>query len=536
MARIWDIVVRFPILIGIALILTQTLPVLDSRWLWFSDEVRYAEAYSNLIENGQWIVLSLNGEAYPDKPPVYFLLLALLDQIPGVDMPDVMWLGSAVSAIFLLFAMQALANAVGINRSGFAAGMLVQLSLFGMVFLLHYVRMDLLFVAFMIAGQAYLHRYYYRGEPSGNAYLGFALTGLAVLVKGPLGLLLPLVAVWGTVLWAGRGAAILRMTTLLGLLLAVLVMGIWVLGIVAVEGWAFFLDQIVGQQVVARSVDAFRHSEPFIFYFVVLPALLLPWTGLAFALPWRRFLRWPAEVWSARRELNAPGILALGAVLQFMALSSLDGKVGVYVLPILVQVSLLAGALLAARPLPRAWAGVAAMTILFGAGLVSLAFTPQAADYQIGALATGGFLILLGGLLLWLRKAGRTALLVQSVAMVGWSLLLAAVLLPGLNESTSTRITAEHLGRLADNGYVPVAYRTYPGIFSYYAGRDVVQIDDTDRLNALLAEGSAVVIAGRKKHLDALDLTGFELLDSRVINGAGGRYEVFSRSDRTTGN
>lgn len=535
MVRIWDIVVRFPILIGIALILTQTLPVLDSRWLWFSDEVRYAEAYSNLIQNGQWIVLSLNGEAYPDKPPVYFLLLALLDQIPGVGMPDVMWLGSAVSAIILLFAMQALATAVGINRSGFAAGMLVQLSLFGMVLLLHYVRMDLLFVAFMIAGQAYLHRYYYKGEASRNAYIGFALAGLAVLVKGPLGLLLPLVAVWGTVLWAGRGAAILRATTVLGLLLAVLVTAIWVLGIVAVEGWAFFRDQIIGQQVVSRATDAFHHSEPFAYYFVVLPVLLLPWTGLAFALPWRRFLRWPTAVWSARRELDAVGILGVGAFLHFMTLSLLDGKVGVYVLPILVQVSLLAGALLAARSMPRAWAGVATMTIIFGAGLVGLSFTQQAADYRIGALATGGFLILLGGLLFWLRRAGRKALLAQSVAMVGWSLLLAAVLLPGLNESTSTRITAAHLGRLADTGYVPVAYRTYPGIFSYYAERDVVQIDDPGTLNALLAEGGPVVIAGRKRHLDKLDLSGFELVDSRVINGAGGRYEVVSRSGQVTG-
>ena len=264
MTKLWDIVVRFPILIGIALIFAQTLPVVDARWLWFSDEVRYAEVYSNLVRDGHWIVLNLNGEAYPDKPPVYFLLLAALDLIPGVEMPGLMWLGSAVSAIFLLFAMRALASAVGIGRSGFAAGMLVQLSLFGMVFLLHYVRMDLLFVALMMGGQAYLHRYYYNGEAAKFAYLGFALAGLAVLVKGPLGLLLPLVAVWGAALWAGRGAAILRLTTLLGLLLAVLVMASWAFGIILVEGWAFFRDQIIGQQVVARATDTFHHSEPFI--------------------------------------------------------------------------------------------------------------------------------------------------------------------------------------------------------------------------------------------------------------------------------
>lgn len=532
MTKLWDFVVRFPIMIGIALILTQTLPVLDARWLWFSDEVRYAEVYSNLVRDGHWIVLNLNGEAYPDKPPVYFLLLAALDLIPGVEMPGLMWLGSAVSAIFLLFAMRALANAVGIGRAGFAAGMLVQLSIFGMVLLLHYVRMDLLFVALMMGGQACLHRHYYNGEAAKHAYLGFALCGLAVLVKGPLGLLLPLVAVWGAALWAGRGAAILRLTTVLGLLLSVLVMASWAVGIIIVEGWAFFSEQIIGQQVVARATDTFHHSEPFIYYFIVLPVLLLPWTGFALALPWARVLQWPAAMWKTRRQLSPVGILAIGAFAHFMTLSLLDGKVGVYVLPILVQVSLLIGALLASGFVPRAWVGVAAIMAIFGAALMAFSFSEEAAAYQLGALLCGGLLVVLAGLLVWLRKAGHAALLVQSAVMVGWSLLLAAVLLPGLNESASTRITAEHLGRLAENGYTPVAYRTYPGIFSYYAGRDVVQIDNRNDLAALIASDSAIVIAGRKRHLDELDLMGFELLDSREINGAGGRYEVVSRSVR----
>lgn len=530
MTQVWNIVVRFPILVGIALIFAQTLPVLDARWLWFSDEVRYAEVYSNLVRDGHWIVLNLNGEAYPDKPPVYFLLLAALDLIPGVAMPGLMWLGSAVSAIFLLFAMRALAGAVGIARAGFAAGMLVQLSLFGMLFLLHYVRMDLLFVALMMGGQAYLHRYYYNGESAKFAYLGFALGGLAVLVKGPLGLLLPLVAVWGAALWAGRGKAILGLTTVLGLVLSVAVMASWALGIIMVEGWAFFSEQIIGQQVVARATDTFHHSEPFIYYFVVLPVLLLPWTGVALALPWRRITQWPVAIWQGRRELNPVGILAIGAFAHFTTLSLLDGKVGVYVLPILVQVSLLIGALFITGFAPRAWVGVGAVMGLFGAALMAFAFSQEAADYQLGALLCGGILVILAGVLIWLRKAGQAALLVQSAVMVGWSLTLAAVLLPGMNESASTRITAEHLGRLAEEGYTPVAYRTYPGIFSYYADRDLVQINTPEALMTLLASDDGVVIAGRKRHLDEIDLTGFDLLDSRVINGAGGRYEVMSRS------
>ncbi len=529
MTQLWSFIVRFPIMVGVALILAQTLPFLDSRWLWFSDEVRYAEVYSNLVEQGHWIVLNLNGVAYPDKPPVYFLFLALLDLIPGVHMPDVMWLGSAGSAIILLFAMRSLARAVGVGQEGFAAGILVQLCLFGMIILLHYVRMDLLFVAFMLAGQAQLHRHYYSGEPSKHAYLGFALGGVAVLVKGPLGLLLPLVAVWGTALWAGKGGRIVRLPTLVGLIVSIVLMASWAVGIVAVEGWSFFRDQIIGKQVLERATDTFHHSEPLSFYFILLPLLLLPWTGMAAALPWRSFMQWPTKIWTQRSELGPVGILAIGSFLHFAMLSSLDGKVGVYLLPILVQLSLMIGALIVARPLLRGWVGVAVMVAMFGGALIALSFTKEAVEYQTGAAICGAFLVLAGIVMFTLRNGKRSMLIFLSGAMLIWSMLLAAFLLPGLNNSTSTRVPAEHLGRLAQEGYVPVAYRTYPGIFSYYAGRDVVQIDNADELKQLLKSKRRVVVATRDKDLKDIDLEDFETIYSRALNGAGGRYVVTRR-------
>ena len=530
MNQAWTIFVRAPLLFGAAIILAQTLPVLESRWLWFSDEVRYAEVYSNLIQGGHWVVLNLNGEAYPDKPPLFFLLIALLDLIPGADMPGVMWLASAVSAIFLLIAMRALADAVGMTHEGFAAGVLVQLCFIGMIILLHYVRMDLLFVAFMMAAQACFHRFYFNQEAPKYAYFGYVFSGLAILVKGPLGLVLPLIAVWVAALWAARARNIATLTTVFGLLVCLLVAATWALGIIAVEGWDFFWDQIIGQQVVARATETFHHSEPLSFYFILIPFLLLPWTGFAAALPWRRFLRWPARVWTNRKEIGPAGILAIGALAHFAFLSSLDGKVGVYLLPVLVQVAMVIGCLLATRPLPRGWVGVGLTTIVVGAGLIALAVMPIAAAYQTGALICGGFLIVLGGLTVLWRNKGEVLLLGYTAAMTVWSLLLAGILLPGLNESTSTRITAEYLGQYAQQGHLPVAYRTYPGIFSYYAGRDVVQINDATEMETLLATSRQIVIAGRQRHLAELDLTGFVLLDSREINGAGGVYQVMQGS------
>lgn len=528
-AAAWDLFRRYPLTVAALLIAVQCLPALEARWFWFSDEVRYAEVYSNLVEGGHWIVLNLNGVAYPDKPPVYFLMLAALDLIPGVGMPGVMFLGSAVSGWFLLFAVVRLGAALGLSRDAQAAGVAATLCLFGVILHLHYVRMDLLFVALMLWAQALMLRFHLHGASRGTLLAGYALGGLAVLVKGPLGLLLPMAAAWTVALWAGLWRPVLSLSTLAGLGVAALVMSSWALGIVLVEGWDFFAREIIGQQIVARATDAFHHAEPWHFYFGVLPVLMLPWTGMVAALPWRRAVRWLPEI---RASLGAPGpvaALALGALVHVSILSSLDGKVAVYLLPVMAQLALLTGALALSHDLRAGWIGTGLMAALSGVALVVLAFLPEGAGLRTGAILCGVLLLLIGaGLVLRGREGGPT-LAALTVALTGWSLALALVLLPGLNERASTRIPAELLADYAEQGYTPVTYRTYPGIYSYYAGRDLVQIDDPEILRGLVAEGGPLVIAVRRARWEGLELEGFEIIDDRAIQGAGPDYLVLVR-------
>jgi len=528
-ASAWDVFRRYPLTIAALLIAVQCLPALEARWFWFSDEVRYAEVYSNLVEGGHWIVLNLNGVAYPDKPPLFFLMLAALDLIPGVGMPGVMFLGSAVSGWFLLFAVTRLGAALGLSRDAQAAGVAATLCLFGVILHLHYVRMDLLFVALMLWAQALMLRFHLHGAGRSTLLAGYALGGLAVLVKGPLGLLLPMAAAFTVALWAGRWRGVLSLSTLAGLGVSALVMSSWALGIVLVEGWEFFAREIIGQQVVARATDTFHHAEPWTFYFGVLPLLMLPWTGMVAALPWRRAARWLPEV---RASLGAPGpvtALALGAVTHFAIMSSLDGKVAVYLLPVMAQLALLIGVLSLSHDLRPGWIGTGLLAALSGAALIVLAVLPEGADLRAGALLCGALLLLTGAALILRARKGGPMLAALTLALTAWGLALALLLLPGLNERFSTRIPAELLARYADEGYTPVAYRTYPGIYSYYAGRDIVQIDDPGTLRALAAEGGPLVIAARRARWEGLDLEGFEIIDDRPIEGAGPDYLVLIR-------
>ncbi len=50
---------------------------IGARDLWDPDEPPYAQVAREMIETGDGVAPHLNGEVYPEKPPLYFWLIAL---------------------------------------------------------------------------------------------------------------------------------------------------------------------------------------------------------------------------------------------------------------------------------------------------------------------------------------------------------------------------------------------------------------------------------------------------------------------------
>ncbi|RPJ06635.1 MAG: glycosyltransferase family 39 protein, partial [Deltaproteobacteria bacterium] len=47
------------------------------QWdLWNPDEPRYAQVSREMVNRGDWVLMHFNGEIYPDKPPLFFWLVA----------------------------------------------------------------------------------------------------------------------------------------------------------------------------------------------------------------------------------------------------------------------------------------------------------------------------------------------------------------------------------------------------------------------------------------------------------------------------
>ncbi len=515
----------------------HTAFTMNCRALWFSDEVRYANAFENVIRAGKWLVLSLNGAPYPDKPPLYFWLLALLHTLS--EMPAVFFLGAALSGLLYLFATLNLNRALGQERAlGLTAGLLL-LTDFVFLGLLHYSRMDLLFAALILASQACLYRAYGPAGTGRTAWInaGFVLAALATLTKGPLGLVFPLLTLVCFLAWRGelgkmKNRATLRAAGIMtGLLLA------WLLAALLAEGTGFITD-ILGKQIVTRAVNTFHHKEPFWYYFLALPAACLPWLLLPAFLPfWRAFTPgfWK-RAWTGRRQAGPRAWLWCMVLPAFLLLSCLSGKVFVYVLPLLAPLALLAARELEAMD----WLKAGRFWMVLGGLLLALALALPVTEALVplpvaprGLALSFVLLAAAGAGVIALRRGGtRAPLLALALGLLLWSLPLHLITAPSLDTYMSPKRQGEIIKAYAAEGYTPLAFDIYSGIFTYYAGVNLLETSDLNVLIADLDRAPRAILVIRKKHWDAWQNRPSRLVAFDEQNIAGQVYVLAATAPR----
>ena len=144
------------VVLVLAVFLLYAVNVGFVRDLWVQDEARYGEAVREMMSNGSYMVPTLDGRFYSDKPPLYFWIMALQARLSGLNersfriVTFFSILGCAVA--FFIFARRLL----GESRGLWATIILLT----SMLFLLagNIIRMDALMTFFVILSFHYLTR------------------------------------------------------------------------------------------------------------------------------------------------------------------------------------------------------------------------------------------------------------------------------------------------------------------------------------------------------------------------------------------
>lgn len=193
-------------LLAAALVAVLVLPGLGTAPFDDPGEGQHAEIAREVGRTGDWLTLRLNGVRYFDKPPFLYWLIAGAFALVGPSE----WaarLAPALGAIAAVMGTALLgARLLGPRMGVLAGGALASSALF--VAFARYVRPETLFVAAIQWGMTGLLLASVAGRPARAgrrwALLGCAALGLASLIKDPLGLLGPLVAVGLALGLAGR--------------------------------------------------------------------------------------------------------------------------------------------------------------------------------------------------------------------------------------------------------------------------------------------------------------------------------------------
>lgn len=307
------------------------LPMMAMRDFTPSNELRYLSIADEAIANGHLFAFYNHGIPYADKPPLYFWIVMLCRLLFGHHSCLALSMFSLIPAFAIVGIMDrwVMKGKSAMNRMSVAGMTLTCVMFLGTMVVL---RMDMLMCLFIVLALWTFYRMYtgegYRRQDSLTLPLWIFL---ALFTKGPVGLLMPplAIAVFLAVKrdWKGfRKYLGLKTWGIIAALSAVWLTCVWL------EGGLEYINNLLFKQTVGRAVNAFTHARPFWFYLVTILWCMAPYTLLligsfmASLLPVRK---------AGAEKVSDLEILFLCTIISTAAmLSSFSSKLPIYLVPV----------------------------------------------------------------------------------------------------------------------------------------------------------------------------------------------------------
>ena len=242
------------------------------------DEPRYAQISREMVEDGDYLVLHLNGQKYSNKPPMYFWLVAAFSTIVGGVNEVSSRMPSALAGVATVLLVYTMGKRMFGARTGFIAGLVLVSSIY---FVLHSrsVHMDLPLTFTVTAMMAAFYVAHERGRAEWWTWpILFLMGALGILIKGPAGFIPPLLACAAVSLLT-RQRRVWNISILWGIALFVAVVGVW-LALLWRHTDSRYVWNIAVTQTLGRVKGEGSHVQPFYFYLQEFPAIFMPWTPL----------------------------------------------------------------------------------------------------------------------------------------------------------------------------------------------------------------------------------------------------------------
>lgn len=252
-----------------------TLPSLGLAPLFDYDETIYAQTALDMMRHGEWIVPTANGMQFFEKPPFTYYLMDLSFVIFGEN-SFAARLPSAVFTLFTVLLLFRFGNRIHSASLGLSAA-LIFMTMLETGLLAHAAILDAVLNFFIAACLLYYFLWRQFGERK-HALITAAMMGAAVSIKGPVGVVVPVLIIMVDRLLARDLTATLRDIPWLPCIgLFLLTATPWYLMILFLHGPAFLYEFIVVHNI-GRAMNPMQgHGGGWHYYIVVFIASTLPW-------------------------------------------------------------------------------------------------------------------------------------------------------------------------------------------------------------------------------------------------------------------
>jgi 4-amino-4-deoxy-L-arabinose transferase-like glycosyltransferase len=291
------------------------------------DAAQYASISQEMMQNGSYLIVKHRMGEYLDKPPLLFWLSALSYKIFGVS--DISYkLPSFLFSLLAIFSTFKL----GSRLFGVPAGLLsaaILTTCQGFIFFNNDVRADTILTGAVIFSIWQLYLFLIDKKPWAF-FLGFAAIGVAMLSKGPIGIMIPVLAFGSFFFWKKEYRILLKPFWIPGIALVGLVLSPMLWGLYKQYGikgldfyfWTQSFGRITGQNHWKDTSGPLFFTHTFLWSF-------LPWSIPAIYGVWDAILTlWKQK---AERKKASEALLVGGSILPFIALSCSHYKLPHYI-------------------------------------------------------------------------------------------------------------------------------------------------------------------------------------------------------------
>jgi 4-amino-4-deoxy-L-arabinose transferase-like glycosyltransferase len=251
---------------------------LGSPTFWDPDEAHYAETSREMVASGDWWAPYYNEQPFFDKPILFHQLQAAAMKLFS-DPEFAARIVPATAALALIGITVWFGVAMASRDVGVVAGFMLAASP-GIFALSRYAILDTLFTCFTFGGAALLAVAALR-ERAALQWPGYILIGLSVLTKGPIGLILcGLTLLISIAISSELRQRLLKLRWIVGLMLIVVMSAPWFIYMYLRFRQDFVNGYVLDENIRLFASRRFANQPGFWFYFRILAAGLLPWTGL----------------------------------------------------------------------------------------------------------------------------------------------------------------------------------------------------------------------------------------------------------------